>query len=136
MELGNVSYHLKEVLDQKCGLVARVRQIKRRGAHETLYRINGDQFLRLMQMAGPMIGAVLAGAAWGEVAAEDDGTAMSPGGFAALRLGSVDKTNLEEIQGVLRGVDDSVSSPTSGQGIDAIFGYAAVALPPLAREKS
>jgi hypothetical protein len=46
--LGDAAYHLKRVLDRECGLVEVVKRRKRRGAIETLYRVDRDAFRQLV----------------------------------------------------------------------------------------
>lgn len=146
--LGNVSYHLKDVLDKKCGVVAKVRDRQVRGALETFYRIDAAAFSRLFKplqglpailQVGPQSAALVAfiDQAAKAVKYVAEGGELRQG-FAAWRPGPVDQEGWDEINAALaeaetrisRAVEDSVPRLTPESEINAVFGVGAFQLPP------
>ncbi|HET7444942.1 MAG TPA: winged helix-turn-helix domain-containing protein [Solirubrobacterales bacterium] len=142
--LGNVSYHLKQVLDDKLEVVTKVKERPIRGALETFYEIDADALVAIMQLPDlpkqfreALRGSTLIAFfvhALEAVAAEvrDDEEAD----FSLLgdwQFAQVDDIGWGEIQGVVREATSCVAAAILGsrqrlngdEGMNAIFGVAA-----------
>jgi DNA-binding transcriptional ArsR family regulator len=146
--LNNVSYHLRDVLDRKCKVVAKVRQREVRGATETFYRVDADALVRLsfsLQNLPTCVQASFHSAslvAFFTAAIRAVEFAARGGelqqGFAQWRPGPVDEHAWQEIMSALaiadaqisRAAADSVNRLNGRNEIQAIFGVGAFALPP------
>jgi DNA-binding transcriptional ArsR family regulator len=133
IELGNVSYHLNEVLFKKCQVIAEEEKVQRRGAKETVYRLDYDRLLNLAREASAFFASFFAGLAAGSGEDGDPGDAKTGNGLAALRLGSLSASTWKEVTAALAEADGRVASEVQGhrggRGIQAIFGVAALRLP-------
>ena len=146
--LGNVSYHLKEVLDKKCKVVAKVRDRQVRGALETFYRVDSAALTRLLRPIQKLPPVLQAGVQSSSLVAFFDkvGEAVkftAEGGellqgVAAWRPGPVDQEGWDEINAALteaetrisKAVEDSAPRLVAGSEINGVFGVGAFQLPP------
>jgi DNA-binding transcriptional ArsR family regulator len=132
IELGNVSYHLIEVLFKKCQVIAEEEKVRRRGATETVYRLDYDRLLILSREAGTFFVSLFAGMAVGGAAESDPSDARSSG-LAALRVGSLSASTWDDVTTVLAEADGRVASGVGSYrgrlGVQAMSGVAALRLP-------
>lgn len=148
--LGNVSYHLKDVLDRKCKVVAKVRARQVRGALETFYRVDSAAFTRLfkpLQELPAILQAAAQGAAFvaffnnaiEAVEYTAEGGELRQG-VTAWRPGPVDQEGWDEINAALgkaqaqitKVVEDSAGrlARSAGAEINGVFGVGAFEVPP------